>query len=97
MEKVSLREYAKRHKLSYFNVMKMVKNGDVKSEIIKENDKEIPYIIIEDEKEKEIKEKIIETNSKQLTLQEENTLLKKEIARLRVELEKCNKRTILVL
>ena len=97
MEKVSLREYAKRHKLSYFNVMKMVKNGDVKSETLTEDGKDIAYILIEDKIEKEIKEKIIQTDAKQLTLQEENSLLKKEVERLRMALEKCNKRTVLAL
>ena len=96
MKRVSLRTYAKMHKLSYFNVMKMVKGGDVKSEIFNENGKDIPYILIEEEKEKEIREKIIETTSStKMTLQEENTLLKKEIQRLKAELEKCNKRTVL--
>jgi len=96
MKRVSLREYAKLHKLSYFNVMKMVKGGDVKSEIVNENGKDVPYVLIEEEKEKEIREKIIETtSSKKMTLQEENLLLKKEIQRLKMELEKCNKRTVL--
>ena len=91
MEKVTLREYAKRHKLSYFNVMKMVKNGNVKSVV--EDDKE--YILIEEEREKEIADVIASENGKPLSLEEENTLLKKEVAKLRKALEKCNKRTIL--
>ena len=96
MKRVSLREYAKLHKLSYFNVMKMVKGGDVKSAIVNENGKDVPYVLIEEEKEKEIREKIIETtSSKKMTLQEENLLLKKEIQRLKMELEKCNRRTVL--
>jgi len=91
MEKVTLREYAKRHKLSYFNVMKMVKNGNVKSVV--EDDKE--YILIEEEREKEIAEVIASENSKPLSLEEENKLLKKEIILLKKALEKCNKRTVL--
>jgi len=91
MEKVTLREYAKRHKLSYFNVMKMVKNGNVKSVV--EDDKE--YILIEEEREKEIAEVIASENSKPLSLEEENKLLKKEIFLLKKALEKCNKRTVL--
>jgi len=97
MKKVTLREYSKLRKLSYFNVMKMVKNGDVKSEIVHENGKDVPYILIDDEIEKEIDEKIIimENSNQKMTLQEENNLLKKEIQRLKAELEKCNKRTVL--
>jgi uncharacterized small protein (DUF1192 family) len=95
MKKVSLREYAKLHKLSYFNVMKMVKGGDVKSvtEII--DDKEVQFVLVEEEQEKRVSENIIETSAQKLTLKEENVLLKKEIERLKAELEKCNKRTVL--
>ncbi len=95
MEKVTLREYAKRHKLSYFNVMKMAKNGDVKSVIEVEEGKEVTYVLIDEEQEKKVSENIIETSAKSLTLLEENKLLKQEISRLKEALEKCNKRTIL--
>jgi hypothetical protein len=95
MKKVTLREYAKLHKLSFFNVMKMAKNGDVKSITEKVDGKEVQYILIEEEQEKKVSENIIETSSNKLTLKEENELLKKEIKRLKEELEKCNKRTVL--
>jgi len=95
MEKITLREYAKRHKLSYFNVMKMVKNGDVKSVTETIDNKEIQYILIEEEQEKKVNENIIETSAQTLTLKDENILLKKEIERLKLALEKCNKRTLL--
>jgi len=95
MQEVTLREYAKMHKLSYFNVMKMVKNGDVKSITKIENEKEVQYVLVEEEQEKKVSANIIETSVKSLTLQEENKLLKKEILRLKEELEKCNKRTVL--
>ena len=95
MKQVSLREYAKMHKLSYFNVMKMVKSGDVKSVTKIENEKEVQYVLVDEEQEKKVSANIIETSVKSLTLQEENTLLKKEIVRLKEELEKCNRRTVL--
>jgi len=95
MHEVTLREYAKMHKLSYFNVMKMVKSGDVKSVTKIENEKEVQYVLVDEEQEKKVSENIIETSAKSLTLQEENKLLKKEILRLKEELEKCNKRTVL--
>jgi uncharacterized small protein (DUF1192 family) len=94
MKRVTLREYSKLHKLSYFNVMKMVKNGDIKSEIVNENGKDVPYVLIDEVAEKKVSESLIETSLQTLTLKEENTLLKKEIERLKVELEKCNKRTV---
>jgi len=95
MQEVTLREYAKMHKLSYFNVMKMVKNGDVKSITKIENEKEVEYVLVDEEQEKKVSANIIETSAKSLTLQEENKLLKKEILRLKEALEKCNKRTVL--
>ncbi len=95
MQKLTLREYAKLHKLSYFNVMKMVNSSDVKSITEEVDGKEIQYIVIEEEQEKRVSQNIIETSAQKLTLKEENELLKKEIERLKAELEKCNKRTIL--
>jgi len=95
MKRVSLREYAKLHKLSYFNVMKMVKGGDVKSEIVQEDGKDVQYILIDELQEKKVSEAIIETSAQKLSLKDENTLLKKEIERLKIELEKCNKRMVL--
>jgi len=91
MKKVSLREYSKIHKLSYFNVMKMVKNGDVKNEIIHEDGKDIPYVLIEEEQEKVISEQIIKTSAQTMTLKEENIFLKKEIERLKKELSSYKK------
>lgn len=96
MEKITLREYAKQKKLSYFTVMKMVRNGDVKSETVYENGKDVPYIVIDNEVEKEVNEKIVEKDTKQMTPQEENALLKQEILKLKEALERCNKRTVLV-
>ena len=87
MEKITLREYAKQKKLSYFTVMKMVRNGDVKSETVYENGKDVPYIVIDNE---------VEKDTKQMTPQEENALLKQEILKLKEALERCNKRTVLV-
>ena len=95
MKKVTLREYAKLHKLSYFNVMKMAKGGDVKSVTEMVNGKEVAFILVEEEQEKRVSESIIETSSQKLTLKEENSVLKKEIERLKEALEKCNKRTVL--
>lgn len=95
MKQVTLREYSKRHKLSYFNVMKMVRNGDLKSETFNEDGKEITYILIDEKVEENIKDKIVEASAQTLTLKEENSLLKKEIERLREALEKCNRRSVL--
>ena len=95
MEKVSLREYAKRKKLSYFDVMKLVRNGKVQSETVEENGKDVPYILLEDEVEQVVNEGVVEVNSETMTAEEENVLLKEEIIKLKEALERCNKRTIL--
>ena len=95
MKRVTLREYAQMHKLSYFNVMKMVRTQKVKTISVEENGKEVEYVVVDEEQEKEVSENIIETSAKNMTLVEENTLLKKEIERLKAELEKCHRRTVL--
>ena len=95
MKKVTLREYAQMHKLSYFNVMKMVRTQKIKTISVEENGKDVEYIVVDEEQEKKISENILETSEKTMTLVEENKLLKKEILRLKAELEKCHRRTVL--
>ena len=95
MEKVTLREYAKRRKLSYFKVMKMVRGGELKSETVNEEGREVAYILMDDEIEKNITKNMQEKNGQEISLEEENSLLKEEILKLKEALEKCNKRTIL--
>ena len=95
MEKVSLREYAKRKKLSYFTVMKLVRNGELESESVYENGKDIAYIVLEDKVEKEVTKNIEETKNLKMSFEEENMLLKEEIIKLKEALERCNKRTVL--
>jgi molecular chaperone GrpE (heat shock protein) len=94
-KQVTLREYAQMHKLSYFNVMKMVRTQKVKTVSVEENGTEVEYIVLEEEQEKKVSENILDASEKNMTLAEENKLLKKEILRLKAELEKCNKRTVL--
>jgi len=45
MERMSIKAYAAKHKLSMFNVVKMVKSGELKSETVEENGKEVTYIV----------------------------------------------------
>ena len=59
MKKLTMKAYAVKHKLSIFNVIKMLKSGKLKSMIEEEEGKEITYILLDNEIEKEIKEKII--------------------------------------
>jgi len=93
MERMSMKSYAVKHKLSMFNVMKMVKSGKLNTKVEEENGKEVTYILIDEKKEKEVKESIIPFEEKEnISLAEEFKLLKKEVYRLRDEIEILKKR-----
>jgi len=93
MQRVTIKAYAVSHKLSIFNVMKMVKSGKLKSEMIDENGKEVTYIQIDDAIETEVKEGIISVEStKKSTLQEEIKILANEVKLLRTEIELLKKK-----
>jgi len=91
MEKVTVKEYARRHKLSIYNVIKMTREGKLKSEKVEENGKEVVYILIDEASEEQVAEEIIPQNPP-TSLKEENLLLKAEIKRLKEELAKCKRR-----
>jgi len=91
MEKIGLKEYARKHKLSIYNVIKMTREGTLKSEKVEENGKEVVYILVDDETEEQLASEIIPQNPPK-SLKEENILLKAEIKRLKEELAKCKKR-----
>jgi len=95
MEKIILKAYAIKHKMSMFQVVKLVKSGKVKSETIEEEGKKTIYIFdestmsISDKPEEKKGEK--EENSKSLLqrvsqLEKEIVLLKKEIEVLKKQL-----------
>ncbi len=93
MQQVTIKAYAVSHKLSIFNVMKMVKSGKLKTEVVEENGKETTYILLDDETEKEIKEQIIPLKEKvENRLAEEVQSLRKEVVFLRQEIETLKKR-----
>ena len=87
MEKLSIKAYAAKHKLSIFNVVKMTKSGQVPTETVVENGKDIVYIVLDDDVEKKIKKSIIqEENKEPYSLKKENARLKKEIEKLKEEI-----------
>jgi len=90
MEKLTIREYATKHKLSSFNVMKMTKSGELKTEVITKDGKETVLIMIEDIMEEKVIQTIEEKHEPR-SLKVENMLLKKEIVRLKEELKVCKK------
>ena len=92
MQKVTIKAYAVSHKLSIFNVMKMVKSGKLKSEVIEEKGKEVTYIIMDDNIENEVKEGIVKVEkSGEAKLKVEMEMLTKEVALLRAEIEALKK------
>jgi len=88
MKKVTIKAYAVKHKLSIFNVMKMVKSGKLKSEVLEEEGKEVTYILLDDAIEEEIKKGIVTIEKKgEAKLREEVKMLRDEVKLLRAELE----------
>ena len=93
LEKITIKTYALKYKLSIFNVMKMVKSGKLKSTIVDENGKEQTYIILDDSIEEGVKNSIVPTDEKDTNgLNEEVRLLKNEVAKLREEILQLSKR-----
>ena len=87
MEKLSIKAYAAKHKLSIFNVVKMTKSGQVPTETVVENGKDVVYILLDDEVEKKVKGSIVqEENKEPYSLRKENARLKKEIEKLKEEI-----------
>jgi len=54
MEKRTLKAYAIKHKMSIFQVVKMVKNGQLKSETVEEKGGNVVYILEEQERPSEM-------------------------------------------
>ena len=87
MEKISIKAYAAKHKLSIFNVVKMTKSGQLPTQTVEENGKETIYIIIDDDVEKEVERGIVKESKKEpYSLRKENERLKEEIKQLKKEI-----------
>lgn len=93
MEKMTLRAYGQKHKISFFTVMKMVKTKKLKTITVEENGKEVEYVLVDEENDKAAE--ALTAVTEEMSLEEENKLLKAEVKRLRDALEKCNQRTLL--
>ncbi|MMZ66886.1 hypothetical protein D1872_294200 [compost metagenome] len=90
MERLTVKAYAKKQKLSIYNVIKMARTGVLKSETVEEEGKEVLYILTEPEKEAALQEEILPRNPPK-NMREENRMLKEEIKRLKEELARCKK------
>ena len=92
MEKLTIKAYAKRHKISIFNAMKRVREGSVRSETVLEEGKEVIYVL-EDTVEAEKRETpVTAPEQAPISLESEIAMLKKEMAALRKELEALKKK-----
>jgi len=92
MEKISIKSYAVKHKLSIFNVVKMTKSGQVPTETVVENGKDVVYILIDEDVEKEVQKTIVRNESNEpYSLRKENARLKKEIEKLKEEIAMLKK------
>ena len=87
MEKMSIKSYAIKHKLSMFNVMKMVKSGKLVTDTEEKDGREVTYIVIDDATEKEVEMSIVNfSENKSATIEEEIELLKLELGILKNEI-----------
>ena len=95
MEKMSIKSYAIKHKLSIFNVVKMTKTGQIPTETIIENTKEVTYVLL-DEKVEENTEKttMTEKSKEPYGLKKENEKLRKEIQELKKEIVYLQKKIV---
>ncbi|SFV68509.1 hypothetical protein MNB_SV-3-1314 [hydrothermal vent metagenome] len=92
MERMTIKAYAVKHKLSIFNVMKMVRSGELKSITEEENGKEHIYIL-PDDRQKEVTKTVVEDDEKDIKgLNEALRLLKYEVATLKKEIERLKER-----
>ena len=96
MERMTLKSYAVKHKLSLFNVVKMVKSGQLKSKTVEENGKEVTYILPEEHSSTDTSKKPEnnpaitlsqdEMQNLVLSLQEEVTRLRREMDNLKISM-----------
>jgi len=92
---MTIKNYAVRSKLSIFNVVKMIKSGALKSEVVEEDGKEVTYILAEGgavaAKEGSGREKKVTLENETLhdlvlSLQEEVTRLRREMDHLKISI-----------
>ena len=92
MEKLTIKAYAKRHKISIFNAMKRVREGSVRSETVLEEGREVIYVLEDTEQAEKRESSVTAPDQTPISLESEIALLKKEVAALRNELEALKKK-----
>ena len=90
MKKVTAREYARRHKMSLFQVIKKIQKGELRGEQIEENGLKVQYVLLEEEKESE-KRPTEGASASVKTETAENDPVLEEVKKLRRELSELRK------
>ncbi len=91
MQRMSLKKYAQTHKISIFQTIKKVRSGELKSETVQENGKEVVYILYDDENTKAKNDDTKPSNEASLhkrveALEEEVRILRRELDGLKMSL-----------
>ena len=96
MKKIPARTYARRHKLSLFQVIKKINSGELQGEVTEENGQKVQYVLVEEELPPRSEEKPREdppaprsSQAGQEALLLELKQLRIEVARLRQMVERC--------
>ncbi len=92
MEKLTIKAYAVRHKLSIFDVVKKLKSGDLHTQIVEENGKEITYILLDKSMKIENNSNVVDTSTRSIHIKHAIDKLNKEVQLLRTEIEVLKKR-----
>ena len=92
MKKVTIKQYAQKHKLSIFNVTKLLKSGKLNTIVEEVEGKDVTYILLDHEIENEVKKGIVPHHENEnTTVKEEIEQLKEELNRLKKEIEVLKK------
>lgn len=92
MEKITIKGYAAKYKLSIFDVVKMTKSGQLPTETVQENGKDTLYILLDNDVEEKVEKPTLREESKApYGLKKENERLKKEIDKLKEEIARLKK------
>jgi len=95
MEKITAREYARRHRKSLFEVIKMIQQGVLRGEQLEENGRSVQYVYLDKSDSSpapaDHKPSAPASDTSE-NLAGEITLLRQEIALLRRELRECCRR-----
>ena len=87
MQKMTLKKYAITHKMSLFNVVKMVKSGELQSETVEENGKEVTYVLVDTPAPSVEENPNVSGRADEEELAGRVAVLEKEVATLRRELD----------